>query len=101
MVGVGRPVYLRRGPDTLETVDTIRLGHVLEFARGTGKEWPTIEWLAAHPEGNEAVDSEALVDECQRLTVQHRPPEHLAPVVGNLRNDAVRIARMAGDIADS
>lgn len=96
MVGVGRPVYLRKGPDTLETIDTIRLGHVLEFARTTGQDWPTLEWLAAHPDGQEEVATEALVDECQRLAAQHRPPEYLAPLVGNLRNDAVRIAHMAG-----
>ena len=93
-LAVGHELHLRVDGKVLETIDSIRFGHVLEFARGTGKSWPTLEFLAAHPHGDAELDWEALVDELQRLT-QERPPENLAPIMGLLRNDATRVAMQA------
>ena len=85
---------LRVGQAVIETIDSVRLDHVLRFAHGTGKEWPTLERVAQHPAGDTELDSAALVDELQRLA-QDRPPEDVAPLIGLLRNDAVRVANMA------
>ena len=88
-------VRLRVGSQQVETLDTVRLGHLLDFARGTGKPWPALEFVAQHPDADAEIDWRALVDEMQRLA-QERPPEHLAPLIGLLRNDATRAAMMAG-----
>ena len=93
-LALGRPVHLRVGQTLIETIDSIRLDHVLRFARGTGKEWPMLERVAQHPAGDAEVDSATLVDELQRLALE-RPPEDVAPLIGLLRNDAVRVANMA------
>lgn len=82
-------VKLRVGGEVLESLDAVRFRHLLEFARSTGKSWPTLEQLALHPEGEVATEVGALVEEMQRLA-QERPPECLAPLIGLLRNDAVR-----------
>ncbi len=94
-LGIGRELRLRVGQAAIATIDSIRFGHVLAFARATGQPWPTLEFVARHPDGDEEVDWEALVDELQRLA-QQRPPEHLAPAIGLLRNDATRAAMLAG-----
>ncbi len=94
-LAVGRDVHLRVGQEVLKTIDSVRLRHVVDLARSTGKEWPILEWLAAHPDGEEEIDWQGLVDEMQRLALE-RPPEHVAPLIGNLRNDAGRAAGIAG-----
>jgi hypothetical protein len=86
---------LRVGSREIETLDSVRFGHLLDFARGTGKSWPALEFVAQHPNADAEIEWRALVDELQRLA-QERPPEHLAPLIGLLRNDATRVARMAG-----
>lgn len=82
------------GSHRIETVDSIRLGHVLDFARQKEVACPTLEWLALHPRGEDALDGEKLIEEMQRLA-QAGPPEHLAPILGLLRNDARRLANLA------
>lgn len=93
-IALGRPVCLRVGRTVIETIDSVRLDHVLRFARGTGKDWPMLERAAQHPDAGIELDSAALVDELQRLALE-RPPEDVAPLIGLLRNDAVRVANMA------
>ena len=88
-------VRLRVGSRQVESLDTVRFSHLLQFARGTGKPWPALEFVAQHPDADVEIDWRALVDEMQRLT-QERPPEHVAPLIGLLRNDATRVAMMAG-----
>lgn len=93
-LSVGHEVWMRLGSQRIETVDSIRLGHVVDFARTAQVPCPTLEWLALHPEGTEPVDCETLVEDMQRLA-QARPPEHLAPVLGLIRNDASRLLNLA------
>jgi hypothetical protein len=93
-LALGRSVKLRKGRAVIETIDSIRLDHLMAFARATGKPWPTLEWLAQHLEGDADIDATALLDELQRLA-QERPPENLAPMIGLLRNDAVRVSNLA------
>ncbi len=97
-LALGRTLRLRKGAALVETLDSVRFDHLLAFARGTGKSWPTIEQLASHQDGSVELDTTGLVDELQRLA-QERPSENLAPMVGLLRNDAVRVARMAARMA--
>ena len=78
----------------VETLDSVRFDHLLRFAHRTGKSWPSLEQLASHQDGSVEIDSSALVDELQRLS-QERPPEDLAPLIGLLRNDAVRVRMLA------
>lgn len=85
---------MRAGAQVLETIDSVRLGHVVAFASTAGIECPILTWLAGHPDGSEPLDWEGLVEEMQRLAIA-RPPERTAPLLGLLRNDATRCARMA------
>jgi hypothetical protein len=87
-------VRLRVGAHVVETLDSIRFDHLLEFARGTGKRFPELERLAEHQDASIEIDAEALVTEMQTLS-QERPPENVAPLIGLLRNDAVRARNMA------
>ena len=93
-LAVGRMVRLRIGQEVVETLDTVRFGHLLAFARGTGKAWPGLEELAAHRRGETEIDADALIDELQRLA-QERPSEDVAPLIGLLRNDATRVKMLA------
>ena len=84
--------HLRIGPEEVETLDSVRFDHLVRFARSTGKTWPVLEQLAA---GQTEIDPPALIDELQRLAQHERPPEHVAPLIGLLRNDATRLQMLA------
>jgi hypothetical protein len=88
-------VRLRIGQEEVETLDTVRFDHLLAFARSTGKSWPALEHLASHQHGQVEVDAQALIDELQRLAQHEHPPEHIAPLIGLLRNDATRVQMLA------
>jgi hypothetical protein len=88
-------VRLRLGQEEVETLDTVRFDHLLRFARSTGKAWPALEHLAAHPNGTAEIDPHALIDELQRLAQHEHPPESVAPLIGLLRNDATRVQMLA------
>jgi hypothetical protein len=88
-------VRLRIGHEVVETLDTVRFAHLLAFAQATGKSWPTLEELAAHQDGSIEIDTPVLIDELQRLAQHERPPEHVAPLIGLLRNDATRVQMLA------
>jgi hypothetical protein len=83
---------LRVGPEEVETLDSVRFEHLLRFARSTGKSWSALEQLAS---GQTEIDPAALIDELQRLAQHEHPPEHIAPLIGLLRNDATRVQMLA------
>jgi hypothetical protein len=94
MLGLGHMVRLRVAQQVLETLDSIRFGHLLQFARGTGKQCPWLERIAEHPDADIEVDPDALVHELQALALE-RPPENVAPLIGLLRNDAIRVRNLS------
>lgn len=93
-LGLGHAVHIRVDGSVIESIDTIRLDHVLQFAREKHVLCPTLEWLADHPDGDQDLPWEALVEEMQKLA-QARAPDRLAPIMGLLRNDATRAAHIA------
>lgn len=97
-LGAGHDVFMRVGDQRIETLDSIRLGHVRAFARRSERACPTLEWLARHPDGDADLDTSALVEEMQALALAG-PPEDLAPLLGILRNDAARVANLAAAAA--
>lgn len=80
----------------VETLDDVRYRAVVRFAdriSGPGQGWELVRKLGR----GEAVPGGALLDELDRLAKQN-PPEDLAPMIGNIRNDVLRELRADGKL---